>query len=79
MHEKAATLINVSYRSALSLTPETVQRRRRLGWGTSEGKGSGYSHPRQGGCVAVPPQGGAGGAHPVTVPRFSLSPSTSFN
>lgn len=49
------------------------------GSGTSEGKDSGYSHPRRGGCVAVPPQGGVGGAHPVTVSHFLLSPSTSFN
>lgn len=43
------------------------------GSGTSQGKGAGYSHPRQGGGVAVPTQGGDAGAHPVIVPRLSPS------
>lgn len=42
--------------------------------GTSEGKGSGASHARQGGCVAAPAQGGAGCAPPATVPLPSLPP-----
>lgn len=76
MHEGAATLIDDSDRNPF--TPKTVKRRCRLA-GTSEGKGSCYSHPREGGRVAVPSQGGDGCAHPVTVSHFSLSPSTLFN
>lgn len=54
------------------VTPKTVKRWCRLA-GTSEGKGSHYSHPREGGRVAVPSQGGDGYEHPVPVPLLSLS------
>ena len=57
MHEGAATLIDDSDRNPF--IPKTVKRRCRLA-GTSEGKGSCYSHPREGGRVAVPSQGGDG-------------------
>lgn len=58
----------------LFLTPKTVRCRASCLPGTSEQRTPAFTHPRQGGCVGVPTEGGDRCAHPAIVPLLSFSP-----